>query len=235
MIDKIASSVDEALGTIPDGATILIGGFGFGGTPYELIEGLVRKAPRELTIVCNNAGTGDTGIAALLLAGCVRKIICSFPRQAESYAFDDLYRAKKLELELVPQGTLAERIRAGGAGIGGFFTRTGAGTLLAQDKEARDIDGEVYVFEKPIRGDLALVQAEVGDRWGNLVYRKSGRNFGPVMATAAKHTVASVHEIAELGALDPEHIVTPAAFVNRLVQVPRHHPLPASTNHRKAA
>lgn len=235
MIDKIASSVDEALGTIPDGATILIGGFGFGGTPYELIEGLVRKAPRELTIVCNNAGTGNTGIAALLLAGCVRKIICSFPRQADSYAFDDLYRAKKLELELVPQGTLAERIRAGGAGIGGFFTRTGAGTLLAQGKEARDIDGEVYVFEKPIRGDLALVQAEVGDRWGNLVYRKSGRNFGPVMATAAKHTVASVHEVAELGALDPEHIVTPAAFVNRLVQVPRHHPLPASTNHRKAA
>jgi 3-oxoadipate CoA-transferase alpha subunit len=235
MIDKIAAGVDAALGPIRDGSTVLIGGFGFGGTPYELIEGLVRQAPRELTIVCNNAGTGDTGIAALLLAGCVRKIICSFPRQADSYAFDELYRAKKLELELVPQGTLAERIRAGGAGIGGFFTRTGAGTLLAKGKEAREIDGQTYIFEKPIQGDLALIQAEVGDRWGNLVYRKSGRNFGPVMATAARHTVAAVHRIAELGALDPEHIVTPAAFVNSVVQVPRHHPLPASHSNRKAA
>jgi len=226
MINKIAESVDEALGDVEDGSTILIGGFGTGGTPYELIEGLVRKAPRELTIVCNNAGTGNTGIAALLLAGCVRKIICSFPRQADSYAFDDLYRAKKLELELVPQGNLAERIRAGGAGIGGFFTRTGAGTLLAKGKESRVIDGETYVFESPIHGDLALVQAEMGDRWGNLVYRKAGRNFGPVMATAARHTVAGVHLIAALGELDPECIATPAAFVDRVVQVPRHHALP---------
>jgi 3-oxoadipate CoA-transferase alpha subunit len=230
MINKIASSVDEALGNIPDGATILIGGFGTGGTPYALIEALVRKAPRELTIVCNNAGTGNTGIAALLLAGCVRKIICSFPRQADSYAFDDLYRARKLELELVPQGNLAERIRAGGAGIGGFFTRTGAGTRLAKGKETRVIDGETHVFEHPIRGDLALVQAEQGDRWGNLIYRKAGRNFGPVMATAATHTVAGVHAVAALGALDPEAIATPAVFVDRVVVVPRHHPLPASSH-----
>ena len=228
MIDKIAASVDEALGPIADGSTLLIGGFRTGGTPYALLEGVVRQAPRELTIVCNNAGSGDTGIAALLLAGCVRKIVCSFPRQADSYAFDDLYRAKRLELELVPQGTLAERIRAGGAGIGGFFTRTAAGTLLAQGKETRVIDGETYVLEAPIRGDLALVQAERGDRWGNLVYRKAGRNFGPVMATAARRTVAGVHAIAALGELDPETIVTPAAFVDRLVQVPRHHPLPAT-------
>ena len=234
MINKIADSVDEALGTIADGSTILIGGFGTGGTPYELIEGLVRKAPRELTIVCNNAGTGDTGIAALLLAGCVKKIICSFPRQADSYAFDDLYRARKLELELVPQGNLAERIRAGGAGIGGFFTRTGAGTLLAEGKETRVIDGETYVFEKPIHGDLALVQAERGDRWGNLVYREAGRNFGPVMATAARHTVAGVHSIATLGEFDPEAIVTPAAFVDKVVLVARHHPLPAHLQAKRA-
>lgn len=228
MINKIAESVDEALGPIADGATILIGGFGTGGVPYALLEGVVRQSPRELTIVCNNAGSGNTGIAALLLAGCVRKIICSFPRQADSYAFDDLYRARKLELELVPQGTLAERIRAAGAGIGGFYTRTAAGTMLAQGKETRIIKGETYILEEPIHGDLALVQAERGDRWGNLVYRKAGRNFGPVMATAATRTVAGVHEMVTLGELDPEIIVTPAAFVDRLVLVQRHHPLPGT-------
>ena len=234
MIDKIAESVDEALGPIADGATILISGFGTGGVPYELLEGVVRQSPRELTIVCNNAGSGDAGIAALLLAGCVRKIICSFPRQADSYAFDDLYRAKRLELELVPQGTLAERIRAAGAGIGGFYTRTAAGTVLAKGKETRMIKGETYILEEPIHGDLALVQAERGDRWGNLVYRNAGRNFGPVMATAAARTVAGVHEIVTLGELDPEIIVTPAVFVDRLVRVPRHHPLPGTATQEGA-
>lgn len=226
MLNKIASSVQEAVGRIEDGSTILIGGFGTGGTPYALIDEVVRQSPRDITIVCNNAGSGNTGIAALLLAGCVKKIICSFPRQADSYAFDNLYREKKIVLELVPQGTLAERIRAGGAGIGGFFTRTGAGTLLSQGKETREIKGETYVFEEPILGDLALIQAECGDRWGNLVYRKAGRNFGPVMATAAKRSIAAVHQVVELGELDPEVIVTPAAYIDQIVLVNRYHPLP---------
>ncbi|MDE1948771.1 MAG: 3-oxoacid CoA-transferase subunit A [Burkholderiales bacterium] len=221
MIDKIASSIAEALAGTADGSTVLIGGFGTAGVPNELIDGLIEQGARDLTIVNNNAGNGDTGLAALLQAGRVRKIVCSFPRQADSHVFDALYRAGKIELELVPQGNLAERLRAAGAGIGAFFTPTGYGTELAAGKETRVIDGRAYVLETPIHGDLALIKAERGDRWGNLVYRKAARNFGPVMATAAKRTVATVHEIVALGALDPEAIVTPGIHVSRVVRVER--------------
>ena len=226
MIDKIAGSVAEALAGVQDGATVLIGGFGTAGIPGELIDGLIAQGAKDLTIVNNNAGNGETGLAALLKAGRVRKIICSFPRQADSQVFDGLYRAGKIELELVPQGNLAERLRAAGAGIGAFFTPTGFGTELAKNadgspKETRRIDGRDYVLEYPIYGDVALIKAERGDRFGNLTYRKAARNFGPVMATAAKFTVASVHELAELGTLDPESIVTPGIFVSRIVRVPR--------------
>jgi 3-oxoadipate CoA-transferase alpha subunit len=221
MIDKISPSVEAALQDIPDGATVMIGGFGGAGQPAELIDGLIAQGARDLTIVNNNAGNGDTGLAALLKAGRVRKIVCSFPRQVDSHVFDGLYRSGKLELELVPQGNLAERIRAAGAGIGGFFTPTGYGTDLARGKETREIGGRMYVLESPIHADVALIKAECGDRWGNLVYRKTARNFGPIMAMAAKLTVASVHDVAELGALDPEHIVTPGIFVQRVVKVPR--------------
>ena len=225
MIDKIVASVAEALADTRDGATVLIGGFGTAGIPNELIEGLIEQGARDLTVVNNNAGNGDTGLAALLKAGRVRKIICSFPRQADSHVFDVLYRSKRIELELVPQGNLAERIRAAGAGIGAFFCPTGFGTDLAktrdQPRETREIDGKQYVLEYPIRGDLALVKAERGDRWGNLTYRKAARNFGPVMATAATRTVATVHEIVELGSMDPETIVTPGIFVHRIVKIER--------------
>lgn len=221
MINKIASSVAEALQDIHDGATIMIGGFGTAGIPNELIDGLIAQGARDLTVVNNNAGNGDTGLAALLKAGRVRKIICSFPRQADSQVFDALYRSGQLELELVPQGNLAERIRAAGAGIGAFFTPTGFGTEMAQGKETREINGKQYVLEHPIYGDVALIKAERGDRWGNLTYRMAARNFGPVMATACKKTVATVHEIAELGDLDPEHIVTPGIFVHQIVKVDR--------------
>jgi 3-oxoadipate CoA-transferase alpha subunit len=200
---------------------VMIGGFGGAGQPNELIDALIAQGARDLVIVNNNAGNGETGLAALLKAGRVRKIICSFPRQADSQVFDGLYRSGRLELELVPQGTLAERIRAAGAGIGGFFTPTGFGTELAKGKETREIDGRMYVLEAPIHADLALIKAERGDRWGNLTYRKTARNFGPIMAMAAKVTVASVHELVELGALDPEAIVTPGIFVQRIVQVAR--------------
>jgi 3-oxoadipate CoA-transferase alpha subunit len=199
----------------------MIGGFGTAGLPDELTEALLAQGARDLTIVNNNAGNGEHGLAALIAAGRVRKIICSFPRQADSHHFDRAYRAGTIELELVPQGNLAERIRAAGAGIGGFFTPTGYGTELAKGKETRQIDGRMYVFESPIHADYALIKAERGDRWGNLVYRKTARNFGPVMATAAKVTVATVHEIVELGTLDPEAVVTPGLFVQRLVQIPR--------------
>ena len=224
MIDKTVASVTDALADIRDGAAVLIGGFGTAGIPAELIDGLIAQGARELTIVNNNAGNGDTGLAALLAAGRVRKIICSFPRQADSQVFDGLYRAGKVELELVPQGNLAERLRAAGAGVGAFFTATGFGTDLAKNpdgsaKETRRINGRDYVLEYPIYGDVALIKAERGDRWGNLTYRKAARNFGPVMATAAKFTVATVHEIVPLGALDPEAIVTPGIFVSRVVQV----------------
>lgn len=226
MINKIAASVADALKHVKDGSTVLIGGFGTAGIPNELIDGLIDQGARDLTIVNNNAGNGNTGLAALLKAGRVRKIICSFPRQADSHVFDGLYRSGQLELELVPQGNLAERIRAAGAGIGAFFSPSGFGTELAKNsngsfKETRCIGGKNYVLEMPIHGDLALVKAEKGDRWGNLVYRKAARNFGPVMATAARVTVATVHDIVELGALDPEHIVTPGIFVQGIVKVPR--------------
>lgn len=221
MINKISASIEEALAPIRDGATVMIGGFGGAGQPAELIDGLIAHGAKDLVIVNNNAGNGDTGLAALLKTGNVRKIICSFPRQADSHVFDALYRAGKLELELVPQGNLAERIRAAGAGIGAFFTPTGAGTLLAEGKETRQIDGRAYVLEYPIHADVALIKAERGDRWGNLTYRKTARNFGPVMASAAALTIASVHEIVELGELDPEAVVTPGLFVQRVVKVAR--------------
>ncbi|HSV34917.1 MAG TPA: 3-oxoacid CoA-transferase subunit A [Ramlibacter sp.] len=221
MIDKVAASIAEALHGTPDGATVLIGGFGTAGIPNELIDGLIDQGARDLTLVNNNAGNGDHGLAALLKAGRVRKIICSFPRQADSHVFDALYRSGRIELELVPQGNLAERIRAAGAGIGAFFTPTGYGTELAQGKETREINGRQYVLEHPIQGDLALVKAERGDRWGNLTYRMAARNFGPVMATAARRTVATVHEVVPLGALDPENIVTPGIFVHRIVKIDR--------------
>ena len=226
MINKITASVAEALAEVKDGSTMLVGGFGTAGLPNELVDGLIEQGATDLTIVCNNAGNGDHGIAALLKAGRVRKVICSFPRQADSYVFDELYRAKKVELELVPQGNLAERMRAAGAGVGAFFTPTGYGTELALNadgspKETRRINGRDYVLEYPIHGDVALVKAERGDRWGNLNYRMAARNFGPVVAMAARFTVASVHEVVELGQLDPESVVTPGIFVSKLVKVPR--------------
>ncbi len=221
MIDKIAPSIEAALAGTPDGATVLIGGFGTSGIPGELIDGLIAQGAKDLTVVNNNAGNGDHGLAALLKAGRVRKVICSFPRQVDSYVFDELYRSGKLELELVPQGNLAERIRAAGAGVGAFFCPTGFGTELAKGKETREINGRQYVLEYPIHGDLALIKAETGDRWGNLVYRKAARNFGPVMATAAKKTVATVHEFVELGALDPEKVITPGIYVSKVVRIER--------------
>jgi 3-oxoadipate CoA-transferase alpha subunit len=219
MISKIVPDLEAALAGIQDGAVVLIGGFGGAGQPHELIDGLIVQGAKELTIVCNNAGSGDTGIAALLASGQVRRVVCSFPRQADSYVVDRLYRAGKVELELVPQGTLAERIRAGGAGIGGFFTRTAVGTELAEGKEVRHIDGDDYILESPIKADVALIKAHRADRWGNLVYRKTARNFGPVMATAAKLTIVQVSDIVELGELDPEAIVTPGAYVKRVVKI----------------
>lgn len=221
LINKISASVAQALEGIQDGATVLVGGFGTAGIPMELIDGLCELPVKDLTVVNNNAGNGDTGLAALLKTGKVRKIICSFPRQADSHVFDELYRSGKLELELVPQGTLAERLRAAGAGIGGFFSPTGYGTELAAGRETREINGRQYVYEEPINGDVALIKAELGDRWGNLLYRKAARNFGPVMATAAKLTIASVHDIVELGEIDPETVVTPGIFVDRIVKVER--------------
>ena len=226
MINKISPSIAEALTGVADGSTVLIGGFGTAGIPNELIEGLIEQGARELTVVNNNAGNGDSGLAALLKAGRVRKIICSFPRQTDSWVFDELYRGGKIELELVPQGNLAERLRAAGAGVGAFFTPTGFGTELALNadgtpKETRRINGRDYVLEYPIHGDLALIKAETGDRWGNLTYRKAARNFGPVMATAAKRTVATVHEVLELGQLDPEAIVTPGVYVSHVVKIAR--------------
>ena len=221
MIDKIVESTAAAVADVKDGATVMIGGFGTAGMPSELIDALIAQGPKDLTIVNNNAGNGDTGLAALLGAGRVRKIICSFPRQVDSWHFDRLYREGRIELELVPQGNLAERIRAAGAGIGAFFTPTGYGTVLAEGKETREIDGRMQVLEYAIHADVALIKAERGDRWGNLTYRKTARNFGPIMATAAKCTIATVHEVVELGALDPEAVVTQGLFVQRVVPIPR--------------
>jgi len=218
MIDKRVASVDEALAGVRDGMTILVGGFGTAGMPMELLDALIRQGARDLTIVSNNAGNAETGIALLLKERRVRKVVCSFPRQTDSWHFDKLYKEKAVELELVPQGNLAERIRAAGAGIGAFFTPTAYGTELAEGKETREIGGRHYVLEYPIHGDFALIKAERGDRWGNLVYRKTARNFGPIMASAAKCTVAQVRSLAELGELDPETVVTPGIFVHRLVR-----------------
>jgi len=220
MINKIVRSAEAAVADIHDGATVLIGGFGTAGMPSELIDALIAQGARDLTIVNNNAGNGDTGLAALLKTKRVRKVVCSFPRQTDSHVFDALYRAGEIELELVPQGNLAERIRAAGSGIGAFFSPTGFGTLLAEGKETRVIDGRNYVLEYPIRGDYAFVKALRGDRWGNLVYRKTARNFGPIMAAAAKCTIAQVREIVNLGDLDPEAVVTPGIFVTRVVEIP---------------
>ena len=218
MIDKTVPTCEAAVEGIEDGATVLVGGFGPSGAPVELIEALVAQGARDLTIVSNHAGNGDTGLAALLAKERVRKIVCSYPRHKDSHVFERLHRAGRIELELVPQGTLAERMRAAGAGIPAFYTPTGYGTELAKGKETRVIDGTPCVLEHALRGDVALVCADRGDRWGNLVYRMAARNFGPVMATAARRTIAQVREIVPLGALDPESIVTPGIFVSRVWQ-----------------
>jgi len=215
----VVSDADQAVSGIQDGSTVLIGGFGPAGQPIELIEALIRGGVTDLTVVSNNAGNGRVGLAALLANGQVRKIICSFPRQADSYVFDELYRAGKVELELVPQGNLAERMRAAGAGIGAFYSPTGLGTPLAEGKERRTIDGRDYVLEYPIKGDVALIKAFRADTSGNLVYRKTARNFGPVIATAAETTVVQVSEIVEPGRLDPEVVITPGIFVDRIVKI----------------
>lgn len=219
MVNKVISSLEEAVADVFDGATVMVGGFGTAGQPAELIDALIAHGAKELTIVNNNAGNGDIGLAALLKARRVRKIICSFPRQADSHVFDALYRAGEIELELVPQGNLAARIQAAGAGLGAIFTPTGYGTLLAEGKETREIDGKNYVLEYPIKADFALIKAHQGDCWGNLIYRKAARNFGPIMATAAGITIAQVSEVVPLGALDPEVIVTPGIFVQRVVPI----------------
>ncbi len=219
MVNKIAESAAAAIADIKDGATILVGGFGTAGLPFALVDALIEHGSRDLVIVSNNAGNGDTGLAALLKAKRVRKIICSFPRQTDSWVFDGLYRAGEIELDVVPQGNLAERMRAAGAGIGAFYCPTGYGTLLAGDRETRSINGRDYVLEFPIHGDFALIKALKGDRWGNLVYRKTARNFGPVMAMAAKVAIAQVDEVFELGALDPELVATPGIFIQRVVAV----------------
>jgi 3-oxoadipate CoA-transferase alpha subunit len=219
MIDKTVPALDAAVAGIADGATVLVGGFGPSGAPNELIDALLAQGARDLTIVSNHAGNGDRGLAALLAAGRVRRIVCSFPRHKDSYVFDRLFKVGRIELELVPQGTLAERLRAAGAGVPAFFTPTGYGTALAEGKETRIIDGRACVLEHALRGDVALVRADRADRWGNLVYRKAARNFGPVMATAARLTIAQVREIVPLGALDPEAIVTPGLYVSRVWQL----------------
>ncbi len=217
MIDKTVASAAAAVADVPDGATVMIGGFGTAGQPAELIDALIAQGARDLTIINNNAGNGETGLAALLKAKRVRRIVCSFPRQVDSQVLDALYRSGELELELVPQGNLAERIRAAGAGIGAFYTPTGYGTDLALGKETREIDGRQYVLEYPLPADFALIKALRGDRWGNLVYRMTARNFGPIMASAARMTVAQVERIVPLGDIDPETVVTPGIFVQRVV------------------
>jgi len=216
-VTLVCDTADEAVAGVEDGATVLVGGFGMAGMPVALVEALLRQGATDLTVVSNNAGNGDTGLAALLAAGRVRKVVCSFPRQPDSWVFDDLYRAGRIELELVPQGNLAERMRAAGAGIGAFFCPTGVGTPLAEGKETRVIDGRAYVLEHPLRGDVALIGAYRADRAGNLVYRKTARNFGPVMATAATTVVAQVAEVVETGEIDPEVVVTPGIYVDRVV------------------
>lgn len=220
---EIVASVDAAVAGIEDGSTVLVGGFGLAGMPFDLIDAVIRQGAKDLTIVSNNAGNGDVGLAALLAAGRVRKVLCSFPRQADSWVFDGLYRAGKIELEVVPQGNLAERMRAAGAGIGAFYCPTAVGTPLAEGKEEREIDGRKYLLEYPIKGDYALIAAHAADAMGNLVYRKTARNFGPVMATAATTTIVQVNQVVEPGMLDPEAVVTPSIYVDRVVQVDARH------------
>jgi 3-oxoadipate CoA-transferase alpha subunit len=219
----LVETVDEAVAGIEDGSTILVGGFGLAGMPFDLIDALIRQGAKDLTIVSNNAGNGEVGLAALLKAGRVRRILCSFPRQSDSYVFDELYRAGRIELEVVPQGNLAERMRAAGAGIGAFFSPTAVGTPLGEGKERRTIDGRDYVLELPIKGDYAFVSAHRADEMGNLVYRKTARNFGPVMATAAATTIVQVNEVVPVGGLDPEAVVTPSIYVDRVVRVDARH------------
>lgn len=219
MIDKRVDTIDAALSGIEDGSTILVSGFGNAGSPIRLLEALIDQGAANLTIVSNNAGEGKFGLAALMKAGRVTKVICSYPRSAGSIIFEELYDQGKIELEVVPQGTLSERMRAAGAGIGGFFTPTSAGTLLGANKETREIEGKLHVLETPLKGDVALVKADAGDRWGNLTYNKSARNFGPTMAMAAKLTIAEVKTIKELGEISPEHVVTPGIFVDRVIKL----------------
>ncbi len=219
MIDKTVATIDEAVAGIFDGSTVMIGGFGRAGQPIELIDALIEQGASDLTVVNNNAGNGDVGLAALLAKGRVRKIVCSFPRQSDSWVFDALYRSGEIELELVPQGNLAERIRAAGAGIGAFYSPTAVGTQLAQGRETREIDGRTYLLEYPIKADFALISARTSDRWGNLIYRETARNFGPIMATAATTSIVQVDSVVPLGELDPEAVVTPGIFVNRVVAV----------------
>ncbi|MDT7580682.1 MAG: 3-oxoadipate CoA-transferase, alpha subunit [Pseudonocardiales bacterium] len=219
MTPRVVVDPDEAVAGIEDSSTVLVGGFGMAGMPVTLIDALIRQGAADLTVVSNNAGNGDTGLAALLAAGRVRKMICSFPRQSDSWVFDDLYRAGKIELEVVPQGNLAERMRAAGAGIGAFFCPTGVGTPLAEGKETRTIDGRDYVLELPIKGDVALIAAHIGDRMGNLTYRKTARNFGPVMATAARRAIVEVGRVVETGDIDPEVVITPGIYVDTMLDL----------------
>ena len=219
MTPRVVTDPDEVVAGIEDSSVVLVGGFGLAGMPVTLIDALIRQGATDLTVVSNNAGNGDSGLAALLAAGQVRKMVCSFPRQSDSWVFDDLYRRGEIDLEVVPQGNLAERMRAAGAGIGAFFSPTGVGTPLAEGKETRTIDGRDYVLELPIRGDVALIAAHAGDRMGNLVYRKTARNFGPVMATAARQTVVEVGRVVETGAIDPEVVVTPGIYVDTLLDL----------------
>lgn len=220
---QLLEASDEAVAGIEDGSTVLVGGFGLAGMPFDLIDALIRQGAKDLTIVANNAGNGDVGLAALLRAGRVRKVLCSFPRQVDSHVFDELYLAGKVELEVVPQGNLAERMRAAGAGIGAFYCPTAVGTPLAEGKETREIEGRQYLLEYPIRGDYALISAHRADRSGNLVYRRTARNFGPVMATAAATTIVQVTEVVDTGLLDPEAVVTPSIYVDRVVAVEARH------------
>jgi 3-oxoadipate CoA-transferase alpha subunit len=220
MIDKRVKSLAEAVAGIKDGSIVLTGGFGGAGSPEALYGALLEQGAKDLTIVNNNAGTGRTGLAGLMDAGRIRKIICSFPRSTGSVVFEELYKDGKIELELVPQGILSERMRCAGAGLGGFLSPVGVGTRLAQGKEEREIDGRRYVLEKPLRGDVALLKADRGDRWGNLTYNKSARNFNPTMAQAAALSIVQIREFCELGEIDPEHIITPGIFIDRMVEVP---------------
>jgi 3-oxoadipate CoA-transferase alpha subunit len=220
MINKLVQNMAEAMAGIADGSVVLLGGFGNIGQPHALLDGLIEQGAKDLTIVSNNAGVGRTGLARLLELGRVRKIVCSYPRTADPVVFEELYRAGRIELEIVPQGTMAERIRAAGAGIPAFFTATAVGTKLAAGKEEREIRGRKYLLEESLPGDVALIEAWEADRWGNLTYRSSARNFNPIMATAAELTIAQSQHIVELGALDPEKVMTPGVYVNRVVHVP---------------